>query len=227
VNVTSTSVGGFGFALGFQAITITDHSAAAGYAGGLDAARLREQHAEIAALSPEIRILRGTEADILADGQIDVPSELVDDLDVIIASIHQRYKLDEDGMTARVVAAMRTPYFKIWGHAFGRMVLRREPIAIRIDEVLDAIAESPAAIEINGDPHRLDMDPINARKAAARGIKFVLSSDAHSTRGLGAVRFAVAMARRARLRKHDVLNALPADQLAEAVAPRGLARRDR
>lgn len=213
---------------GFQAITITDHSAAAGYAGGLDAARLREQHAEIATLSPEIRVLRGTEADILADGSIDVPPELIDELDVIIASVHQRYKLDEDGMTNRLVTAMRTPYFKIWGHALGRMVLRREPIAVRIDEILDAIAESPAAIEINGDPHRLDMDPINARKAAARGIKFVLSSDAHSTKALSAVRFAVAMARRARIRTHDVLNALPADQLAEAVAPRRSVRpRDR
>ena len=104
---------------------------------------------------------------------------------------------------------MRQPFFKIWGHALGRLVLRRDPIAVRLDEVLDAIAESRAAIEINGDPYRLDLDPVNARKAAARGIKFVLSSDAHSTRGARAVRYAVAMARRARIRKRDVLNALP------------------
>ena len=206
--------------LGYGAITITDHSAAASYAGGLDPARLREQHAEIAALDSPIRILRGTEADIRADGTIDVPPELVGDLDVIIASVHQRYKQDETATTARLIAAMRTPYFKIWGHALGRLVMRRDPIPVRIDDVLDAVAESPAAIEINGDPHRLDLDPVTARKAVARGIKFVLSSDAHSTQGLSSVRFAVAMARRARIRKRDVLNTLPPEELAEAIRPR-------
>lgn len=207
--------------LGMQAITITDHSAAASYASGIGAAGLRAQAAEIAALAaPPVRILRGTEADILVDGAIDVPAELIDELDVVIASVHQRYKLDEDGMTARVVTAMRQPFFKVWGHALGRLVMRRDPIAVRIDDVLDAIAESPAAIELNGDPYRLDLDPINARRAAARGIRFVLSSDAHSTRGIAAVRWAVAMARRARLRKHQVLNTLPPDELADAVRPR-------
>ena len=207
--------------LGFGAITITDHSAAATYAGGLDLARLQAQRAEIAALhDPEIRILHGTEADILADGAIDVPGELISELDVIIASVHQRHHLDQDDTTARLIAAMRQPFFKIWGHALGRLLLRRDPIDVRVDDVLDAIAESPAAIEINGDPYRLDLDPVNARKAARRGIKFVLSCDAHSTRALGAVRFAVAMARRARVRKRDVLNTLPPDELADAIRPR-------
>ncbi len=207
--------------LGYDAITITDHSAAASYASGLDLDQLRLQAAEIAGLvDPEARVFRGTEADILEDGNIDVPPAMINDLDVIIASVHQRFSLDEDGMTRRLVAAMRQPFFKIWGHALGRLVLRREPINVRLDEVLDAAAESRVAIEINGDPHRLDLDPINARKASARGIKFVLSSDAHSTRGLGATRFAVAMARRARIRKQQVLNALPVDELAAAIRPR-------
>jgi DNA polymerase (family 10) len=206
--------------LGMQAITITDHSAAATYAGGLDAAKLREQHAEIASLGPlPVKILKGTEADILPDGSIDVPAEIVPELDLVIASVHQRYKADEDQMTKRLITVMRQPFFKIWGHALGRLVLRRDPFAVRIDEVLDAIAESRAAIEINGDPYRLDLDPINARKAAARGIPFVLSSDAHSTRGLSAVRWAVAMARRARIRKRQVLNALPPDELAARIRP--------
>jgi DNA polymerase (family 10) len=206
--------------LGFAAITITDHSAAAAYAGGLDLPRLRAQLAEIDALAdPEVRILRGTEADILADGAIDVPPELVGELDVIIASVHQRFHLDRDAMTARLVAAMRQPFFKIWGHALGRMVLRRDPIDVRLDDVLDAIAESPAAIEINGDPYRLDLAPEHARQAARRGIKFVLSSDAHSPRALDAVRFAVGLARRARIRKRDVLNALPPDELIAAIRP--------
>jgi len=206
---------------GFRAITITDHSAAASYASGLDLGQLRAQGAEIEALpDPEVRVLRGTEADILADGTIDVPPELIPELEVIIASVHQRHHLDQDAMTARLVTAMRQPFFKVWGHALGRLVLRRDPIDVRLDEVLDAVAESPAAIEINGDPYRLDLDPVNARAAARRGIKFVLSCDAHSTRGLDAVRFAVAMARRARIRKRDVLNALPPEALAEAIRPR-------
>jgi len=137
----------------------------------------------------------------------------------VIASVHQRFKLDEDRMTQRLVTAMRQPFFKVWGHALGRLVLRREPIKVRIDDVLDAAAESRAAIEINGDPYRLDLDPINVRKAISRGIKLVLSCDAHSVNGLKATRFAVAMARRARVRKRDVLNALPVDELAAALAP--------
>ncbi len=214
--------------LGMRGITITDHSAAASYAGGIGSDGLRAQADEIAAL-PDlgVKILRGIEADILIDGQLDVPHELLPDLELVIASVHQRHKLDENAMTARIVTAMRQPHFKIWGHALGRLVMRRDPIAIRIDEVLDAIAESPAAIELNGDPYRLDLDPINARLAAARGIKFVVSSDAHSTKGLAAVRWAVAMARRARLRRSDVLNTLPPDELAAHIAPRVVATRTR
>jgi DNA polymerase (family 10) len=205
---------------GFDAITITDHSAAATYASGLNLAQLRAQLAEIDALvDPTVRVLRGTEADILADGAIDVPPELIGELDVIIASVHQRYHQDREATTARLITAMRQPFFKIWGHALGRLVMRRDPIDVRLDDVLDAVAESPAAIEINGDPYRLDLEPVHARAAARRGIKFVLSCDAHSTRGLDAVRFAVAMARRARIRRRDVLNALPPEQLMQAIRP--------
>ncbi|MCX5747766.1 MAG: PHP domain-containing protein [Proteobacteria bacterium] len=208
--------------LGFRALTITDHSAAAAYAGGLDAARLRAQAAEIRALRADgtaIQVLHGTEADILADGTIDVPAEMLPELDLVIASVHQRFGQGEDEMTDRLVTAMRQPFFKIWGHALGRLVLRRRPIDVRIDDVFDAIAASRAAIELNGDPHRLDLPPALARRAAARGIKFVLSSDAHSAENLRATRFAVAMARRARLRRRDVLNALPVDELAAIVRP--------
>lgn len=207
--------------LGLAAITITDHSAAASYAGGIGAEGLRAQAAEIADVRSRVpvKILHGTEADILADGAIDVPAEMLDELDLVIASVHQRYKLDEAATTSRLVAAMRAPFFKIWGHALGRLVLRRDPVAVRIDDVLDAIADSAAAIELNGDPYRLDLPPELARRAAARGAMFVLSSDAHSTRGLGAVRWAVAMARRARIAKSRVLNALPPDELAQRIRP--------
>jgi len=205
---------------GFDAITITDHSANASYANGLDLPRLRAQGAEIAALEhPDVHVVHGTEADILADGAIDVPPEMIGQLGLIIASVHQRYQLDEDRTTRRLIAAMQQPYFKIWGHPLGRLVLRRDPIGVRIDEVLDALASSRGAIEINGDPHRLDLDPDNVRLAAQRGIPFVLASDAHSVRALGAVRYAVGLARRARLRKKDVINARPAPEVAALIRP--------
>jgi DNA polymerase (family 10) len=206
---------------GLGLITITDHSVSAGYANGLDVDRLREQWREIADVQARtsVRLLRGVESDILADGELDYPTEFLGELDVVIASVHQRHKLDRDGMTRRVVAAMRQPIFKVWGHALGRLVLRRDPIDVRFDEVLDAIAASPAAIELNGDPHRLDLDPVRARQAKARGIKFVLSADAHAVHQLDYLENAVAMARRARLTKADVLNTLPVDALADAVHP--------
>jgi len=206
-------------AMGMQAITITDHSAAAAYAGGLDAKKLRAQASEIASLKAPIQILHGTEADILADGSIDVPPDLIGALDLVIASIHQRFRLDDESMTKRVITAMRQPYFKIWGHALGRLVMRRDPIRVRIDDIFDAIATSPAAIELNGDPHRLDLDADNAARAASRGIPFVLSCDAHSTTELRALRWAVGIARRARIAKSQILNTLAPDELAERISP--------
>lgn len=206
---------------GLDYLTITDHSPAAFYAHGLDDDRLRAQWAEIAEVqaTTPVRLLRGVEADILVDGALDVSAAVASELEVVVASVHSRHKLDEDAMTRRLAAAMRQPGFKIWGHALGRLVLRRDGVPCRFDEVLDAIADGAAAIELNGDPHRLDLDPVRARAAAARGIRFVLSVDAHSTRGLDDIEYAVAMARRARLRPAQVLNALPTEAFVAAVRP--------
>jgi len=202
-------------------LTVTDHSHSAHYAGGLDDARLRAQWREIEAAqaSTPVRLVRGTESDILADGRLDFAGETLAELELVIASVHNRHQLDEDAMTQRLVTAMRQPIFKIWGHALGRLVLRRDPLPCRFDDVLDAIVESPAAIEINGDPNRLDLDPVRVRRAHARGIRFVLSSDAHSAADLDYLENAVAMARRARLRPKDVLNTLPTDEFLAAVRP--------
>jgi DNA polymerase (family X) len=206
---------------GLEYLTITDHSQGAGYAGGLTPERLREQWDEIARVqaTTPVRLLRGTESDILPDGGLDYPDPILAELDVVIASIHKRHKLDEDGMTRRVVAALRQPVFKIWGHALGRIILHRDPIAVRFDEVLDALAASRVAVEINGDPRRLDLEPALARRARERGVPFVLSSDAHAPAQLGHLDFAVGMARRARIRRREVLNALSADDFARAVRP--------
>jgi DNA polymerase (family 10) len=114
---------------------------------------------------------------------------------------------------------LQLPHFKIWGHPLGRLIQSRAPIECRIEEILDAIAASRAAIEINGDPHRLDLEPRWIRRARERGIKFIVSTDAHSTRGMGNLQFGVAMARRGWLQRSDVLNTLDAAAFAEAVRP--------
>jgi DNA polymerase (family 10) len=125
-------------------------------------------------------------------------------------------------MTDRLVRAMSFPVFKIWGHALGRMLLHRAPIDCDVDAVLSALAGSRGAIELNGDPHRLDLPPQWIPAARALNIPFVLSVDAHSTAGLGALKFAVAMARRGRLQRSEVLNTLPAAVFMERVRPRSV-----
>src|SRR6202171_1527850 len=145
--------------MGMHYITITDHSPTAFYANGVKLDRLKRQWDEIDRVQEKVKVklLRGTESDILRDGALDYPDLVLERFDVIIASIHNRYKMNEAGMTRRLLTAMKNPFFKIWGHPLGRLIQRRPPFACRVEEVLDAIAESRAAIEINGDPHRLDM----------------------------------------------------------------------
>jgi DNA polymerase (family 10) len=208
-------------AMGLGYLTITDHSTSASYARGLDADRLQRQWDEIARVQEQVavRLLRGTESDILRDGSLDFPDAVLARLDVIIASVHNRHGLDPDQMTRRLVRAIRHPLCKIWGHPLGRYVLSRPPFACRMDEVLDAIAESRAIIEINGDPHRLDLAPLHIRAAKRRGIRFVVSADAHSTTGIANFRWGVDMARRGWLTRDDVLNTLEANEFAAAVTP--------
>jgi DNA polymerase (family X) len=185
-------------ALGMQYITITDHSPTAHYAGGLTEDRLQRQWDDIARAQEKVkvRLLRGTES-----------------------SIHNRYRMGEDEMTRRLVRAMRLPVFKIWGHALGRYVRTRPPIACRVEEVLDAAAASKVAIEVNGEPRRLDMEARWLRKARERGLRFVISTDAHSMRALQNFRYGVAMARRGWVRKGEVLNTQGVDAFRRAVKP--------
>jgi DNA polymerase (family X) len=210
-------------ALGAEYLTVTDHSGAAHYAGGLDGDRIRRQWDEIARVQEQvsIRLLRGSEADILEDGALDWPDDILEGLDVVIASIHSRFKMDEAQMTARLVRAMSWPVFKIWGHGTGRLLNERPPYAVRVEEVLDALARSRGAVEVNGDPQRLDLAPGHVRAARDRGIPVVLSVDAHSTGALRYLRYAVATARRGWVRRGDVLNTLPAGDFATRVRPVG------
>jgi DNA polymerase (family 10) len=208
-------------AMGMKYITITDHSPTAFYAGGVKIDRLQRQWEEIDEVQQKtkVKILKGTESDIVADGSLDYPDWILERFDVIVASIHSRYKMDSEKMTRRIVTAMRQPVFKIWGHALGRLIQKRPPFECRVEEILDVIAESRAAVEINGDPYRLDMEPRWLREARKRKIKFVISVDAHSMGALNNVKFGVGIARRAWITRREVLNTLGVKAFQKAVRP--------
>jgi DNA polymerase (family 10) len=208
-------------AMGMKYVTITDHSPTAFYAGGVTVDRLKRQWDEIAEVQEKVRIkiLRGTESDIVANGQLDYPDNILEKFDVIVASIHSRYKMDSAKMTMRILTAMRQPVFKVWGHALGRKLLSRPPFECDVERILDVIAESRAAIEVNGDPNRLDMEPRWIREARKRKIKFVISVDAHSTGALHNLKYGVGTARRGWVRKSEVLNTLGVKAFANAVRP--------
>jgi DNA polymerase (family X) len=208
-------------ARGMRYLTITDHSPTASYAGGLTVYRLRAQWDEIDRVQEKVsvRLLRGTESDILADGALDYPDAILERLDVIIASIHARHRMGAAEMTRRLTRAMAHPCFKIWGHALGRLIPSRPPIEVDVEAVLDAAAASRAAIEVNGDPHRLDMAPRWLRAARERGLRFVISTDAHAVDELDNLRYGVLTARRGWVRRGEVLNTQDAAGFARSVAP--------
>jgi DNA polymerase (family 10) len=183
--------------------------------------RLRRQWDEIDEVQGrvKVKILKGTESDIVADGGLDYPDSILEQFDVIVASIHSRYKMDSQKMTRRLITAMSQPVFKIWGHALGRLIERRPPFECDVERVLDAISESRAAIEINGDPYRLDMEPRWIREARKRKIPFVISVDAHSTGAMKNLQYGVGIARRGWVRKGEVLNALGVKVFARTVRP--------
>lgn len=208
-------------ALGMQYLTITDHSPSAHYANGVSLERLKQQWDEIAAAQENtpIRILRGTESDILTDGSLDYPDSILEGFEVVIASIHARHRMDRAAMTTRLIRAMSLPIFKIWGHGLGRILNHRDAIDCDVPAVLDALAGARGAIELNADPHRLDLPPEWIPAARERKIPFVISVDAHSTRGLGVLRYGATMARRGGLTRSEVLNAESAERFAALVRP--------
>ena len=208
-------------AMGMTYLTITDHSPSAYYASGVSIDRVRAQWDEIDRVQDlvKIKLLKGTESDILENGSLDYPDHLLERFDIIIASIHSRYKMDADQMTQRLMRALKLPFFKIWGHPLGRLLTSRAPFACRMDAILDAIAESRCAIEVNGDPHRLDLEPHWIRAARDRGIKFIVSTDAHSKDGLLNLQYGVAIARRGWLTRREVLNTFNAEGFMRKVKP--------
>jgi DNA polymerase (family 10) len=202
-------------AAGYQYLGVTDHSQAAAYAGGLTPEDLARQADEIDAVNQRLggfRVLKGVEADILQDGRIDYEELVLERLDFVIASVHSRFNMNEKEMTARMLAAMDNPYLTIIGHPTGRLLLSRDPYPIDLDAVMDKAAETGVALEINGDPHRLDLDWRVLRQARDGGVAISIGADAHSVAGLGYVNYGLNMARKGWLRPGDILNARPVDE---------------
>ena len=202
-------------ALGAEFITITDHTSAAHYANGLDVDRLKRQWDEIADVQekiPQVRILRGSEVDILEDGALDWPSDVLDRLEVVICSVHQRFKLDEPRQTERIRRALMHPKCAIWGHPTGRYLAEREPMTARFEELIALAAERGVTIECNGTPHRLDFGADLLRVANKHKAKISLSVDAHSTKELQNLHYAVGTARRGWTERDRVVNARPAGE---------------
>jgi DNA polymerase (family 10) len=199
--------------MGFSYIGITDHSRTAAYAGGLKADRIAAQQKEIRALEDRLgmRILSGIESDILPDGSLDYDARVLDSFDFVIGSIHAAFNMPMEAMTARVVKAMRDPHMSILGHPTGRLLLAREPYEIDIEAVMAEAARLGVCIELNANPHRLDLDWTHIREAKRLGIPISINPDAHDIEGLSDMFIGVGIARKGWLEKEDVLNAHDAD----------------
>ena len=210
---------------GYAYVGITDHSKTAAYAGGLTEADLARQWAEIDEVNAKrigIRVLKGIESDILADGSLDYPDDILAGFDFVIASVHSRFQLDSAGMTARVLRALDNPYLTILGHPTGRLLLSRDPYPLDLEQVFTRAGERGVAIEINADPHRLDLDWRMLRRARAGGAMISIGADAHNRAGIGYMAYGIGMARKGGLTRDEVLNAHTAAEFLQfAQARRG------
>jgi DNA polymerase (family 10) len=210
-------------ARGLRYLTVTEHSETAHYAGGLKPDDLRRQWDEIDRVNervPRVRLLKGLEADILEDGRLDCDERLLEQLEVVIGSVHVRHGMDEEQMTRRLLAALTQPFLHILGHPTGRLIHEREPSPFRVEEVLGRAAERGVAVEVNGNPRRLDLKAEHVRQAVRQGVRLVVSADAHSAADLDNLAFAVATARRGWARRSDVLNTRSAEGFLAALRER-------
>ena len=202
--------------LGYRYIGISEHSAAASYANGLDRTRLlaqRQELAEVRARHPGILVLHGIEADILEDGSLDLDEETLGELDFVIASVHSGLKQSREAMTARIVRALSNPVVRVLGHPQGRKFPSRDVAELDWEQVLDAAEAHGVAIEVNGHPRRLDADWVHIRRIRHRGVKLCVNPDAHSVDAMDDARaWGVTEARRGWATAADVINTLPAER---------------
>jgi DNA polymerase (family 10) len=207
--------------LGLGYLGIADHSKSSFQANGLDANRLLDQVREIGRLNTGFdgfRLFAGVECDILKDGSLDYPDEVLAQLDYVVASVHGSFNLPEAEMTARVIRAIENTYVTMLGHLTGRLLLKRDPYQIDIPAVIEAAAATGTVIELNANPWRLDMDWRWWKLAKEKGVKCAINPDAHSARGLQDLYFGVRAARKGWLERGDVINCLPLGKVEAALA---------
>ncbi|OGU40857.1 MAG: hypothetical protein A2X61_15910 [Ignavibacteria bacterium GWB2_35_12] len=206
--------------LGFEYIVMCDHSRSAGYTNGLSIERVQAQHEEINKLNNEnhgIKILKGIESDILNDGSLDYPEEVLDSLDIVVASIHSSFNMSKSKMTKRIIAALASPFTTILGHPTGRLLTSRQPYEVDIREIIDAAADYGKIIEINSNPYRLDLSWENVIYAKEKGVKIAINPDSHKTTTLEDVFIGVKVARKGWLEAKDVVNCLDYDDFMREV----------
>jgi len=200
---------------GASYLGISDHSVTAQYAHGLSEADLKRQHEEIDrwnATSKKLRILRGAEVDILPDGTLDYPDKVLARLDFVVASIHTNLTMGEAEMTKRVVRALKNRHVGILAHPTGRLLLQREGFRMQLEEVYRVAAAEGVVIEVNANPHRLDLDWRELRAAKEHKLKFAVNPDAHNATGYGDLRYGIGAVRKGWLTKKDVINTLPVEK---------------
>jgi DNA polymerase (family 10) len=204
---------------GYEFVAITDHSQSLRIANGLSPERLAKQIEEVRKAGEtaggRISVLAGSEVDIKADGSLDFPKALLSDLDIVIASVHSRFKMEKAEMTRRIVAAVESGSVDILGHPTGRLIGQRVPYEFDIDQVLDAARSTGVAMEVNSFPDRLDLNDANCRLAKQHGVKVAIGTDSHSVDHMDHMRLGVITARRGWLENEDVLNTLSGKDLAK------------
>ena len=200
---------------GYEYVIVSDHSRSTTIANGLTVERLREQVARIHALQPRygIRILTGAECDILADGSLDFPDDVLAGLDIVLAAVHARFRQTREEMTARIVRALENPHVDILAHPTGRRLGSREAYDVDLEAVFDAARRHGKAVEINASPERLDLADVHARRAAELGVPIAVSTDTHHLSELDNLELGLGVARRAWLGRAQVLNARPLSDL--------------
>lgn len=207
--------------LGYEYLAITDHSVSLGVAHGLDVNRLMEQIRTIKQFNEahkDFRILSGIEVDIKKDGSLDLPDEVLEQLDIVVASVHSGFSMPGEAMTRRMEAAIENPHVDIIGHPTGRLLGHREASNIDIGALLKKAAERHCAMEINSSPDRLDLKDVHARQAVEMGVKVAINTDAHGLAGLNDMILGIYTARRGWVSRKDVLNCMSLDELLEWLA---------
>jgi DNA polymerase (family 10) len=205
---------------GYQYMAITDHSKNLAFANGLTDERALAHIERIRAAEKKmggIRILAGIEVDILTDGTLDLADSVLEQMDIVIASVHSQFNQDRSTMTDRLIKAISNPNTSLIGHPTGRLLLRRDAYAFDVDAVLKAAAQHKVAMELNSYPDRLDLCDVHLRMAKQHGVKIVINTDSHHTSHMEKIRYGVTQARRAWLTRDDVLNTLPAPEFAKAM----------